>query len=202
MSLPRCRLFLVVPDGVAPQTAAACLAAAAEAADVAAVVAVEGGLPEGITQTMLANLRPIAERHDVALIVRGDAGLAKRLGADGAEVSDLAAYRAARKLLGDRMTVGADCGTSRHDAMVLGEAGADYVGFRDLAGRGGDLVQWWAELFVVPCVARDPVGPEDAAELARRGADFVRPADAMWSSPAAARRVVAETAAAIGGAGR
>lgn len=202
MSLPRCRLFLVVPDAVAPQTAAACFLAAAEAADVAAVVAVEGCQPEGIAETMIAKLKPIAERHDIALIVRGDAGQAKRLGADGAEVSDLAAYRAARKLLGDSATIGADCGTSRHDAMVLGEAGADYVGFRDLAGRGGDLVQWWAELFVVPCVARDPVAPEDAAELARRGADFVRPADAMWSAPAAARQIVAETAEAIDGARR
>jgi thiamine-phosphate pyrophosphorylase len=57
----------------------------------------------------------------------------------------------------------------------------------------GDIIAWWAELFEVPCVALDPADAETAGELARRGAEFVRPADAMWSSPEAARAIVSET---------
>jgi thiamine-phosphate pyrophosphorylase len=66
--------------------------------------------------------------------------------------------------------------------MSLAEAGADYIGFglpdevkdRD-AGRARrlELVTWWAEIFTVPCVAFDVDQPEEAAELAAAGADFL-----------------------------
>ncbi len=70
----------------------------------------------------------------------------------------------AREILGGRFIVGADAGRSRDDAMTLGEAGADYVGFgipahvedRETAReRRLDLVAWWSEIFEVPCVAFD-----------------------------------------------
>jgi thiamine-phosphate pyrophosphorylase len=93
----------------------------------------------------------------------------------------LAAYGAAREVLGPRAIVGADAGRSRHDAMSLGEAGADYVGFgipAHVGDRGTarerqlDLVEWWSELFEVPCVALD-ADRDDLAALAGAGADFV-----------------------------
>ena len=82
-------------------------------------------------------------------------------------------------------------------ALEMAEAGADYVGLANAAEGGLDLVEWWGELFEVPCVALDPVEPEEAGELARRGADFVVPAQAMWASPARAREVVAATLRAL-----
>jgi thiamine-phosphate pyrophosphorylase len=66
--------------------------------------------------------------------------------------------------------------------MVLGEAGADYIGFgipRHVTNINGararrlDLVSWWAEIFEVPCVAFDVATPEDAEQLASAGADFI-----------------------------
>jgi thiamine-phosphate pyrophosphorylase len=68
------------------------------------------------------------------------------------------------------------------DAMMLGEAGADYVGFgipahvedRETArARQLDLVAWWGEIFEPPCVAFDVETIGDAAHLAAAGADFV-----------------------------
>jgi thiamine-phosphate pyrophosphorylase len=65
---------------------------------------------------------------------------------------------------------------------VLGEAGADYVGFgvpegvKDTDGaraRRLELISWWAEVFEIPCVAFDVAAPEDADRLARAGADFI-----------------------------
>jgi thiamine-phosphate pyrophosphorylase len=86
--------------------------------------------------------------------------------------------------------------------MEMAEAGADYVGFANAAAGGLELVQWWGELFEVPCVGLDPVEPGQAGELARLGADFVRPAEAMWTSPAIAREVVSETLRALQEAGQ
>jgi thiamine-phosphate pyrophosphorylase len=81
--------------------------------------------------------------------------------------------------------------------MEMAEAGADYVGLAN-GGEGGlELIAWWGELFEVPCVALDPVEPDEAGALARLGADFVRPAEAMWASPASARDIVSQTLRAI-----
>lgn len=199
MTAPRCRLFLLVPDTAEPQGAAACLAAAFQAGDIDAVLITPRHNDEGTAEIMHA-LKPLARHRGVPAMIAANPELARRLGADGVEVADLAAYVAARKLLGAGAFIGADAGTSRHAAMELGEAGADYIGFHNDAAGGHDLIAWWAELFEVPCVALDPVEPAGAGELARLGVDFVRPDTAMWASPDAARRVIADTLAAVAGA--
>jgi thiamine-phosphate pyrophosphorylase len=93
-----------------------------------------------------------------------------------------ATYREAREVLGTRFIVGVDVGRTRHDAMTLGEEGADYIAFgipahvedRETArARRRELVAWWSEIFEVPCVAFDVETPEDAHDLAASGADFV-----------------------------
>ena len=86
--------------------------------------------------------------------------------------------------------------------MELAEAGADYVGLASASADGVGLVEWWGELFEVPCVVLDPVEPEQAGELAGLGADFVCPAIAMWDSPARAQEIVAETLRALEEASR
>lgn len=200
MTAPRCRLFLLVPDTAEPQRAAACLAAAFQAGDIDAVLITPRHNDEGTAEIMNA-LKPLARDSGVPAMVAANPELARRLGADGVEVADLAAYGAARKLLGASAFVGADAGDSRHAAMELGEAGADYVGFHNDSAGGRELIAWWAELFEIPCVALDPVEPAAAGELARLGADFVRPAQSMWASPAAAKQVIGATLAAVAEAG-
>jgi len=81
-------------------------------------------------------LREITSARDVALVIDEHIMLAERLGLDGVHLGD-GARRVAktRKALGEDAIVGAFCGTSRHDGMNAGEAGADYVSF------GPDLSQ-------------------------------------------------------------
>jgi len=201
MNPPRCQLYLRVPRGIEPSAARDCLAAALEAGDVAALLVREDGAEEG-TVRMLGTLQSLAQGRNVAVVLAGSEGHAQRFGVDGVEVSERADYDAARKSLGASSIVGADCGRSRHLAMAMAEAGADYVGFANAAEGGLELVAWWGELFEVPCVALDPVEPEQAGELARLGADFVRPAEAMWASPAGAREVISETLRALQKAAR
>ena len=58
--------------------------------------------------------------------------------------------------------VGVTCHDSRHLAMEAGEAGADYVAFgaffptqtkEPKTQADIELLRWWAEIMVVPCVA-------------------------------------------------
>ena len=130
----------------------------------------------------------IARRFDIACLIEDDAELAAALEADGVAVAaDMAAYRAARARLGEAAIVGVHCPASRHVAMELGEAGADYVGF---AGDDG-MLAWWSELFTVPSVALDAVAGERARAVIATGADFIRPDDGMWTAPGRARKTIA-----------
>jgi thiamine-phosphate pyrophosphorylase len=179
---PDCRIYLVVE--AAPQ-AIEHLKAAAEAADIACCLIVPAaGTPDAVTST-----RPIvaaAQQAGIAALIAEDADLARALSADGVHLGPsahlLQAYSAARQTLGREAIVGADVGVSRHDAMSLAEAGADYVAFgaparlKDRARareRRDALIAWWAEIFEVACVALDVEAPLEAEGLARAGADFV-----------------------------
>jgi thiamine-phosphate pyrophosphorylase len=127
-----------------------------------------------------------AQAQLVAALLASDARLARTLKADGVHLpwseEPLAVYAKAREILGTRAIVGADAGRSRHDAMQLGEAGADYIAFgipahvedrAAAAARRLDLVAWWSEIFEVPVVAFDVEDAAEAAALAAVGADFV-----------------------------
>jgi len=175
------RLYVVAAAGTDPQA----LAAALDVADVAALLIVPG--PDG--QLTAASARPLVELvqpRGIAALIENDAGLVRALRADGVHLAwskDIVArYREARDVLGTRFIVGADAGRLRHDAMTLGEAGVDYVGFgipphvedrASAAERRLDLIAWWSEIFELPCVAFDVDSIEDASALAAAGADFV-----------------------------
>lgn len=172
------RLHLVAPD-LAADRIVSCAEAACSAGDVASIL-----IPPSHAKSLVTPLQGLG----LAVLVRDDAQIAVRTGADGVEIAGLQAYREARRILGADRIVGADCGASRHRAMELGEAGADYVA---LAQAGHmDLISWWSEIFEIPCIAVDPVSPEALDILLPHRPDFIRPDDAMWTSPEAARTIV------------
>lgn len=204
---PGCELYLVVEAG---DGAAARLSAAIGAAEAATVLirAPEGRALDGAAAKPLVE---IVRRTGVAALVAGDAALARASGADGVHLGwskdVLAGYQAARAALGEEKIIGVDAGVSRHDAMTMAEAGADYVAFgapallkdRDKGReRRNELVAWWAEIFQVPCVAFDVETAAEAELLARDGADFVAAALQAGHAPADALALAATIAAAIG----
>lgn len=161
----------------------------------------------------VAAARPIvelAQRRKVAALLVDDTVAARAAGADGVhltwrpEIED--AYAAARKALGTDFIVGADAGFSRHDAMTIGEAGADYVAFGlppgqapspEIADERADLIAWWVDLFVVPAIAFDVASNDEAATLVRAGADFVAMRLPETLSGATLRDWAADLAAAL-----
>lgn len=137
-------------------------------------------------EDVVRRLMTMAQSAGVAVLIEDDADLARRFEADGVHLSWSNAvatrYDEARRLLGPDFIIGVSAGKSRHDAMVLGEGGADYIGFglpatvKDREGgvaRRQSLIDWWAEIFETPCVAFDVETAEQAHRLAECGADFV-----------------------------
>lgn len=133
-------------------------------------------------------LRDLCHARDVALVIGDHVQLVGRLGLDGVHLNDAArSVRAARKALGPDAIVGAFCGTSRHDGMNAGEAGADYVSFgplgASLLGDGQvadtELFQWWSEMIELPVVAEGDVSEYRAAKLSSY-TDFFAIGDEIW----------------------
>src|SRR5262245_21496903 len=203
---PDCRIYLVVEAGPA---AIEDLSAVVSAADVACCLIV----PAPGKATTAASAKPIvaaAQRAGVAALLANDVDLARTVAADGVHLdpapSLAATYAAVRQRLGRDAIVGADAGVSRHDAMSLAEAGADYIAFGAPAHlldrsrarqRRDDLVTWWGEIFGVACVALDVETPAEADRLAQAGANFVA-VRFVPGEPASSRELVRQIGAALG----
>ena len=135
-------------------------------------------------------LREVAHARDVALVITEHVLLAERLGLDGVHLPDAArSVRDARKTLGTDAIVGSFCGSSSHDGMTAGEAGADYVSFGPVGATGLgdgdsaplDLFQWWSEMIEVPVVAEGGLTPETVAQFAPH-TDFFGIGDEIWGT--------------------
>ncbi|MGD9863340.1 MAG: thiamine phosphate synthase [Pseudodonghicola sp.] len=135
-------------------------------------------------------LREVSHARDIALVITDHLLLAQRLGLDGVHLSDAAkSVRAARKELGADAIVGSFCGTSRHDGMTAGEAGADYVSFGPVGatalGDGSvaeaELFEWWSQMIELPVVAEGGLTPELVAQLAPV-TDFFGIGDEIWGA--------------------
>ena len=190
MSAPR--LYLVTPPAIEPAAFAPLLAAAFDAADVAALrLRLPGAPADAYARALEAILKP-AQARGVAVIVDAEPALAREWGCDGAHVpaADVAASRAT---LGSGLSLGAGCGGSYHAAMEAAEAGADYVWFDARAAEREDVVGW-AEAMVVPCVVGGGIDASNAADWAATGAEFLALGRAAWEAPdpaAALRRIAA-----------
>ncbi|MEM7711189.1 MAG: thiamine phosphate synthase [Pseudomonadota bacterium] len=131
--------------------------------------------------------REIAHRADVPLVLTEHAALAQRLGLDGVHLTDPRGLRKLRADWGPDPIIGAFCGTSRHDGLNAGEAGADYVAFGPAGtsslGTGDradpDLFRWWSEMIELPVVAE---GAIDVAtvEALRDKVDFLVLGEEIW----------------------
>ena len=190
------QLYLILEvDGEMPDPAAALAQVLCAAAFASALLRpAAGALLDART---VAPLITGLQRRGVAALIADDPALARATKADGVHLSwskDIVKrYCESRGALGPAAIVGADAGRSRHDAMELGEAGADYIAFgipphvEDRATaehRQNELVAWWSEIFVPPVVAFDVAGTARASALADSGADFVGVALSL-SAPAA-----------------
>jgi thiamine-phosphate pyrophosphorylase len=202
---PRQRLYLITPlvddaAGFAPE-----LERALGGGDIAAVLL---RLAQGGERGLIERVKTVGaavQSRDIALIVDGHPEIVARAGADGSHLTGITAFAAALAALKPDRIAGAGGLRSRHDAMLAGETGADYVMFGE-PGRDGrrpafeetqERLTWWAELFEIPCVAY-AASKDEFAPLAQTGADFLALGDWIWSAPGGAADAIAAAAATIG----
>jgi thiamine-phosphate pyrophosphorylase len=193
---PDPRLYLIAPAIADPGWLAGELAQALGAADVAAVLLPVPGDDERGLLDCARLLAPVIQIPGAAFLLEGNPEIVVRAGADGAHFAGVGALRSAAANLQPDRIVGCGGLKTRHDAMLAGEAGADYVlfGEPDRQGRRPSFaavmerVAWWAELFEVPCVGY-AASLAEVDLLGRIGADFVAVGDCIFADargPAAA----------------
>lgn len=182
------RLYLITPPVPGPGFGEA-LGAVLDSGAVACVRLQIDGAEEAIRRAA-DSLRPVCAARDVPLTIAGHLRLVIPHGLDGVHLTDggAQAVRAARAELGAERIVGAFGGATRHRAMLLAEAGADYVAMGPVhAGALGDgteaspeLFAWWDEMIETPSVAEGGLTPGLAAGLR---ADFLAPRHSVWNHP-------------------
>lgn len=201
---PAPRLYLATPPVTDPAQLASDLPALLATADVAAVLLRLAKTDErGMIQRVKA-LAPVIQKAGAALLLDGHYELVARGGADGANVSGIEAMQEAMPTLKPDRILGAGGLITRHDAMVAGEAGADYVlfGEPDLNGErpSADAIcerlDWWAELFEPPCVGFAAT-LDEAQMFAAAGADFVLVGDFVWQDARGAQAALLDASHAI-----
>jgi thiamine-phosphate pyrophosphorylase len=152
--------------------------------DIACLRLSVAGLDDAAARNLLKRIAAKVQPGGIALLVEDRPELVAPAGIDGVHLNRLPAkLTALRQQLGDGFILGVGCALSRHDAMLAGEAEADYVSF---AGESAELIEvagWWAALMTVPCVAEGVASPEQAAALKDAGAEFILPDATLWTLP-------------------
>lgn len=196
---PAPRLYLVSPVIEDAAAFAGKLRDAVEAGDVAAVLLRLKPASERDLINRIKMLAPLVQDKGAALVLDGFAEIAARAGADGAHLTGIEAFTAAVESLKPARIAGCGGVSSRDDAMAAGERGADYVmfgepkpdGYRPSLAAIIERIEWWAQLFTVPCVGfagtLSEIGP-----LVTAGADFVALGDNVWSDPRGAAAALEE----------
>lgn len=206
MSTP-CRLYLVTPAALDPAQFRDQLTAALDAGDVAAVQLRLKDMGDDAIREAVRMLRPIAQERGVAFLLNDRPDLAAETGCDGVHIGqEDASYGDARARVGAASIVGVTCHDSRDLAMQAADRGADYVAFgafyptktKDAKGHPApEILQWWSELMVVPCLAIGGITPANLAPLVAAGADFIAVCSGVWEHGAGPGAAVKEYLRAI-----
>jgi thiamine-phosphate pyrophosphorylase len=193
MAKSDCRLYLITPPRLEPRAFVETLKRALSGGDVASLQLRLKDVSDDDILRAGDLLLPVAQRANVAFIVNDRPDLAVQLGADGVHVGqEDASYSDAREYLGPDRIIGVTCHGSRHLAIEAAEAGADYIAFgaffptatkEPKARAEPEVIEWWSETMVVPCVAIGGITVENASPLIEAGADFLAVASGVWDYP-------------------
>jgi thiamine-phosphate pyrophosphorylase len=180
------QIFLIAK---ADDDAGACtkrLEEALAAAPVAALLLPRGTRSEAGYKALVKGVVGKAQAAGVAVLIEGEPGMVRMLGADGLHVEGgLGEVKAATAALKPDFIVGAGQIASRHDAMSKAELGPDYIFFGPLSGARDpeqrEMARWWAEIMQVPSVLSDPAATAETATS--EGAEFIALGESLWAAP-------------------
>ncbi|MGB0262623.1 MAG: thiamine phosphate synthase [Henriciella sp.] len=193
----RTRLYLVTPPRIDDiDSFVGKFEAAIEGGDIASLqVRMKQGdaIDTAQTRQVAQAVQPLCQANEIALFINDSPQLCDALGADGVHLGlDDMDIKLARDIVGPDVIIGATCQTSRHNAMVAGEAGADYVAFGaffpsetkpDAKRAESDVLTWCQMFLTLPCVAIGGITVHNAAPLIAAGADFIAVSNGVWTHP-------------------
>ena len=203
-SRPVPRIYLATPAVDDPSALVADLPGLLAGADIAAVLLRLQMTDQRSMISKVKTLAPSIQNAGAALLLDGHVELVARAGADGAHLSGIAALEEALPTLKPDRIAGVGGLETRHDSMLAGELGVDYVLFGEPDAQSkrpsveavAERLDWWAELFEPPCIGY-ATSREEAYEFARAGADFVLVDEAIWADARGASAALAEIGQAI-----
>jgi thiamine-phosphate pyrophosphorylase len=187
--LSDCRLYLISPPKLSAANFLIPLKEALDGGDVASFQLRLKHVSDDEIRRAVDTLRPAVQAKGAAFILNDRPDLAAELGCDGVHVGQEDAFYAEARRLLPKGIVGVTCHDSRHLAMEAGEAGADYVAFgaffptqtkEPKTQADIELLRWWAETMVVPCVAIGGITIANAPQLIEAGADFLAVSAGVW----------------------
>ncbi|QDY68953.1 thiamine phosphate synthase [Qingshengfaniella alkalisoli] len=196
------QLYLVTPASPSPDSFPDQLARVLDTTEIACLRLRTATQDEDEIGRIADALRDVAHRRDIPLVIDSHVQLVERHGLDGVHLLDGSKLvRKTRKALGADAIVGAYCGTSRHDGISAGEAGADYVSFGPagptVLGDGSkaeaELFAWWSDMIEMPVIAEGALDVTTIAQLAQI-TDFFAIGDEIWreDDPAAALKLLVQ----------
>lgn len=176
-------LFLIAPLDAEPAAFGAALKRLLAETPAQVLLIPRGKHAENEYKTLVKSIAPLAQRHDVAVLIEGQPGEVKMLGADGLHVAGgPKALQEAIEALKPDFIVGAAGFAGRHEAMEAGELDIDYVFFGPLSGpidpAAREVARWWAETMTVPSVLSDPEA--DLATANAEGCEFIALGEKLW----------------------
>ena len=196
-----CRLYLISPPKLSAANFLGPLKEALKGGDVASFQLRLKHVSDDDIRRAVDILRPIVQANGTAFILNDRPDLAAELGCDGVHIGqEDASYVDARAALPDGI-IGVTCHDSRHLAMDAAEVGADYVAFgaffptqtkEPKTSADVELLRWWSELMVVPCVAIGGITVANAPELVAAGADFLAVSAGVWEHAGGPEQAVRE----------
>jgi thiamine-phosphate pyrophosphorylase len=202
---PAPRLYLATPKTGDAQALTRALREAVQAADVAAVLLRLKPAGERDLINRVKALAGAVQETGAALILEGNAGITAKAGADGSHLSSIEAFIAAVDGLKPAQIAGCGGLHTRHDAMLAAERGADYVMFGEPEANGHrpsleaivERIEWWSQLFEIPCVGYAAT-LDEVGLLVAAGADFVAVGESIWNDPRGPAAAIADATAKLG----
>jgi thiamine-phosphate pyrophosphorylase len=186
------RIVLVSPLKIDLASFPTALEQALAGGDVASVLLAPEGISDMALQRIAEVLTPIAQQAGAAVLVADDTRAVGRSKADGVHVTGgIEPLRDAVTAFHPQRIVGAGNVFTRHDAMEMADAGADYVFFglldrpedADVHPKSLEFAEWWVPVFEPPCIVMAGSDIASIRPIAELGADFVALRDAVWNDP-------------------
>ena len=176
-----CRLYLSLNADHSPAELSGLLNDALHTGAIAAVLYSSNSTQED--PDLMQGLMAQALSHEAAFIIADDISLAQNSAADGVHLlQGTELFDTAKKTLNSDSIIGVSSALNRHDAMLTGETGADYILFdANIAPSNPDtdtqtlknLISWWTEMFEIPGVTFADADIEKNRALINAGVDFL-----------------------------